>query len=356
MNKLIATALLVSLLLTNTVYAIGISPSRTEIDFEPGLSETFTFYVVNTEKKAMDVGVYKTGDLSEYITLSTNSLSFSQVDSVKSFTVTLNLPQSIEKPGISDNRIGIIESLLEGIGIGARAGVEAQLWVRVPYPGYYAEVGFDAPDVAVGDTTNFTISITSRGTESMTASGRILVYDGEVQIATLDAGQVSLEPDESKTLQAEWSTQGIKPGLYRAVASVNYPGKTVEVEKTFHIGTLQVEILNISSTRVQLGEIAKFDVALQSIWNEPISDVYVELEIIEGINSPLKTKSETFSLGSWETRTVKIYADTEKLSEGLYDVRATVYYANQTTVKELEKGLEIVTFVLDTNILLVVLL
>ena len=355
MKKLCLAFFVLFLLMAENAFAIGIGPSRTIIDFEPGLSRTMVFQVVNTGNKAMDVELYKAGDLSEYITLSTDSLAFSPSETIKSFTVYFTLPQSIAEPGRHDNRIGAVEAAPEGEWIGARAGVEAQIWFNVPYEGIYAEISLDVPDVELGESVPFSISIRNLGTENMTVSGEILIYSDGVQVASLNSGSVFVEPRETGTLQSTWSTQGVKAGQYKAVAVVTYGGKKSEVEKIFRVGALYAEIINISSATAVLGDIAQFDIALQSMWNEPISDVYIELEIMEDGSPVSKTRSETFSLTPWEVKTVKIYTDSEGLTARKYDVRATLYYADKAAVKELEGGLEVVAFSFDSITLLLII-
>ncbi len=351
MCKLYLTVFLTLMLLSETVFALGITPSRTIIDFEPGFRRTITFYAINNENKTMDIEVYKSGDLSDYITLSTTMISFSPSDSTKEFTVTINLPQSIEGAGRHDNRIGIREAAPpEGTTIGARIGIEAQLWVDVPYPGAYAEISLDAPSVELGETVPFTITIVSRGTEDMTASGKILVYRDYMQVADLNAGQVFVGARETKTLKSEWSTVEAGEGQYRAVAVVDYFGKTAQVEKTFNVGVFEVEIVNISYASVSRGEIARFDIAVKNMWNAP-ADVYIELEALKEGDSVSRTKSETSSLNPLETKTIRVYLDTEELSAGTYDIRAIVYYAGKTAIKELENGLEIIAFALNSLII-----
>ena len=108
-------ALLLSLSFLPGVFAIGISPARITMDFEPGLSKTIEYIVFNNENKVLYVEMYKKGDLSQYITLHQISASL-QPGEAKTFTFDLKLPQEISTPGVHDNRIGAIESAPEAQG------------------------------------------------------------------------------------------------------------------------------------------------------------------------------------------------------------------------------------------------
>jgi hypothetical protein len=49
-------------------------------------------------------------------------------------------------------------------------------------------------------------------------------------------------------------------------------------------------------------------------------------------------RSETFSLGPWEIKTVHSYIETDGLSPGKYDVRTTVHYLDKSASKEFKEG------------------
>lgn len=344
-TRYLALILFLTILLSPEVSALGISPSRTILDFEPGLERTFQFYALNTQNTELNLEVYVTGALSEYVTTSTDSLHLSPAESMKGFTVSIKLPQDLEKPGIHDTRIGIVESLPggkeAGTSVAARVGVESQLWIRVPYPGIYAEINLETEDVAVGEDAEFTIGIHNRGTDPITAQGTVKIYDGENMVASLNAGSVFLESKESDNLKVVWSTEGFDTGVYRAVATVKYDGESRETEKTFKIGALTVDLAELHRKNVFPGEIAKMLLEVKSFWNEPITGVYAELETLEGDNVLDKSKSETFDLDPWEARNVTIYVDTEGFDIGEYSGRVTLHYAGQEAVKTFQDRLEV---------------
>ena len=59
--------------LVGSVSALGITPARTTVDFEPGLRKTVSFSVVNSEGKDMDLIIYPKGELNASISLKENS-------------------------------------------------------------------------------------------------------------------------------------------------------------------------------------------------------------------------------------------------------------------------------------------
>ena len=152
------TLVLITTLSVTNVNAIGLNPSRLIIDFEPNLEKTVTYNVINNEGKELEVSVYVSGELKDYVTLKETKITVAPGE-VKPFTVNLKLPSKLDKPGTYDTRVGVVGTvpLTAGGGaqVAARVGVESQLWVRVPYPGKYASIALDAPNVKVGENVEF---------------------------------------------------------------------------------------------------------------------------------------------------------------------------------------------------------
>src|SRR3989344_8742735 len=67
------------------VNAIGITPGRTTIDFEPGLEKEIYFSVLNNEHKNMQVVFLLQGELNTSITLFDSSAEFMPSEESKQF-------------------------------------------------------------------------------------------------------------------------------------------------------------------------------------------------------------------------------------------------------------------------------
>ena len=66
--------------------AIGVTPARKTLQFEPGLEQTVTFKILNNEHKDFTAYVYAEGDLKEYVTAEKNIIEFKESDDSKPFT------------------------------------------------------------------------------------------------------------------------------------------------------------------------------------------------------------------------------------------------------------------------------
>ena len=276
----IAIFLILSLLPIGA-YAIGISPSRVIIDFEPGYEETIEYFVLNQGDAVLNAVIYASGDLSEHITLSRNSVTV-QPGQKEYFSVTLKLPEELS-PGRHDNRIGAREAGPAGGGtVAALAAVESQLWIDAPYPGKYIEASLDAANAAVNEIAEFTLTITNKGSEDLSrVSATIDIYNKGTneKVGSIGAGETSIISGESAELKASW--RGTQTGAYKAVATVSYDGSTKTVEDDFKIGDLLVNIVDIRSDDIPAGSIGKISIDIDSLWNEDIEDVYAQVVINE---------------------------------------------------------------------------
>lgn len=343
----LSLTILLSFLLED-VYAIGVGPSRIVVDFEPNLKKTFTYNVINNEGREIQVEMYVKGALKDYVTLHQTSGKLATRE-VKVFSFELSLPSMLETPGTYDTRIGVVETLptirREGATVGARAGVEMQLWVKVPYPGKYIEIALTAANIKLGEPADFTISISNLGELDVTAKDDVTIFDPSNNlITTVYAGEAFIKSKETGKLFATWTTtKDVKPGTYRAVATVKYDGKNATTQKTFKVGELLLDIVDIKVDKIKKGSIARFEIEMQSFWNEKIFNVYVELEIFDGKGNKIATvKSESVDIEAWQRKTVSAYWDTKGLEVGKYGVKTILHYDNKTAEKTIQA--EIIAF------------
>jgi hypothetical protein len=300
--------------------------------------------VLNNLGNKIDVEVYKTGNLSEYITLAEPTKFTLLPGEIKTLSFTLALPANLGEPGTHEARIGAIEGAPDisggGTVLGARAAVEMQIWVNVPYPGKYVKVALEAMDADVGKPVNFSIKITNLGTDTVQVSDEIKIFENDTYIGSVRAQQsIWLDSQESGEMRTAWIGQ--KAGSYRAVANVSYDGRWAEAETVFRVGQLLVEIVALPKVVVQEGQIAEFTPTVVSRWNSEIKGVYGEIEILKDGDVVARGRSESFDIGPWQTKTFSIFVKTKDLPVGSYDGRLTIYYAGQSASKQFFNILEI---------------
>ena len=342
-NILFAVALMIFLVLTiSNVLAIGITPGRVTLNFEPSLQKTIEFKVLNNEHKDMKVLFGITGELADYIDLSSKSVDFTASEESKTFSYTVTLPATLAS-GSREVKIAAAELPPEGLGegvyIGATVVVTSQLLVKVPYPYKYAEIKLSARQSEVNGTTVFYVEVDNLGQHDlvdMQATIEILSGTNE-KLAIIKTDSRTIMAGKKGELKAEWKAE-VNAGDYRAVASLVYDdGKIASSEKVFSVGTLQVDVVDISVKNFRLGDIAKFDITVENKWNSAVKDVYAQLKIINEQNQEIaNVKTASLDIPQLGRQVLTAFWDTAGIREGTYSGKLLLNYANKVVERELK--------------------
>jgi uncharacterized membrane protein len=161
-----------SLILLNSVSGLGVSPARTTLDFEPGLSNHVNFDILNSEGKDLNLVLAVQGTLSDYISLSSNTIQMSSSEQQKTLSYDLKLPDKLE-PGLHTGEVVILEIPKSGetseAYVRATLAVVTQIHVYVPYPGKYADAKMNIINANQGEDVTFVFPIVSQGEFDLTS-------------------------------------------------------------------------------------------------------------------------------------------------------------------------------------------
>ncbi|HIH63312.1 MAG: hypothetical protein QT05_C0015G0003 [archaeon GW2011_AR13] len=338
-NKYLILGLLVILIMQN-ISAIGITPGRTTIDFEPNLQREIAFTVINSENKDMMVVFMVRGNLSEYITLSQNHAEFTKDEISKSFTYSINLPSKISTPGKHEVEIVALEiptdTKEKGSFVGATVAVISQLHIYVPYPNKYAEASINILESE--DKKIFRIPVINRGKLDIANLRAIIdIYNGlGEKITSLETETETLNSLQMKELAAEWDTN-VNPGKYSAIISVIYDNQVITLEKEFKVGEKVLEILEININDFELGGIAKFNALVENKWSEELKDVYLNIIIYNNEGEVMADfNSLNYNIGSQSKSEMIAYWDTVGVEKGTYDGKIFLKYGTESTEKEVQ--------------------
>jgi copper chaperone CopZ len=343
---IILAVLAVLALVPVNVEAIGVTPGRTTVDFEPNLEREVTFTIVNNEHKDFTAFVYAEGDLKDYITSEKNLVEFRETDESKPFTFRFRLPEKIEKPGDHWAKITVMEMPEEGEGeqiIMATTAVVHQLRVKVPYPGKYAELDLAIHEAEPNETMTFFVKIFNLGEEDIYKAFATIDILGPTndKIYTIESEEISVESKKSGEIIVPWKAD-VNPGNYHAVVTVNYDEKVATIEKNFGVGKLMIEVIDVIVRSFSLGDIAKFEINVENKWNQKIEGVYAEMIIndLQG-NRIASFKSASVDIDALKRSTMYAYWDTQGVEKGTYEGKLILYYAGRTTEKMLKTYIEL---------------
>jgi hypothetical protein len=329
--SLVLAGIFVIVLMLNTISALGISPGRTTLDFKPGLAKTVTVTVINTENKNMDVVLYVQGELKNSVTLLKDGLSFSANEKEKSFFYELKLPEEMDRPGLHTAEIVALEvpegANAENAIIGATVAVVSQLYVNVPYPGKY--IDYDLDIVEKGGKVSFYIPVTNRGKQDISKlEGSIKIYSGEKLVDELSLDSVPLASEKRTELIAEWLNA--EPGNYKADLTMNYDGEKKTTEKEFKVGNVKLEIISITVEDFLLGQIAKFNILVESKWATEIRDVSVRMLVYgEQGETIADFATQDYDVPAFDRVNMNSYWDTKDVKKGIYDGKIILNYEGE---------------------------
>ena len=338
--------ILVCLILTASALAIGISPIRKVVDFEPGAQE-LSVTISNQQERAIKAVVYARGDLAQYIGIKDSLLTVQPGGQAQAGYV-LTLPESFDRPGVHKGEIVAME-YPESFGTGkqsvvsASASVVSELWVRVPYPGKYAEGALHIESKNVGENVQFIVTLMNFGKEDIRSARATIKILGATyeQIAEFQTDEIALKPQEQKQMSGTWLAN-VNPGKYHAVAEIAYDEKKAVLEQDFEVGRLFIAVKAIDVRDFSLGEVAVMDITLKSEWNEPISGVYGEITVLDKQGTTFGTfKTASTDLAPMGEGTLKAYWDTNGLNVGSYTLRLLVHYGERVTERLVETEVSI---------------
>ncbi len=330
--------------------AIGLTPGRTTIDFEPNMEKTVTFTIINNEHKNFNALVYAEGDLKDYVALGKNIVEFKETDNTKEFSYAVKLPDKIDKPGDHWAKIIVMEmppgteaEKLEGQFVIATTAVVHQLRVKVPYPGKYADLDMVVQEAEPGQTATFFVKLYNLGTEDIYKAFATIDILGPTneKIAMLESDEIALESKKGGELIIPWKAD-VNPGTYHAVATVNYDGKIGTVEKNFGIGALRIEVVDVQVRNFVLGGIAKFEINVENKWNQKVDGVYAEVVMSDQKGDTVASfKSASVDVDALQRSTLYAYWDTQGIEKGAYEAKLVLHYAGKTSEKVMKTYVEL---------------
>tara|TARA_Y100000034_G_scaffold131386_1_gene191995 strand:- start:2954 stop:4162 length:1209 start_codon:yes stop_codon:yes gene_type:complete len=349
MNKnilMFLTGLLIAIMLVANVSALGVTPARTTVDFEPGLKRSVVFSVINSERRDVDIVIAVQGELKNNILLqSAQSFSMTSAEESRQVAYDLSLPATM-KPGLHTGEVVILQ-LPDEIGtseafIGAALAVVTQVYVYVPYPGKYAEASMNIINANAGEDVTFIIPVVSRGEfDLVSVKANIDIYNkvGE-KIDSFNTNEISVPSSKRREIVHKWKSD-VFPGIYRAVATLIYDGETIQLEKVFNIGNQELELQQIEVNDFSLGEIAKMEMLVENKWSEPIQGAFARTNIYNDRGELMADfKSPSYDIPALTKKVLVSYWDTAGVRTGTYNSKIFLKYADKSVQTDLQLKVE----------------
>ncbi len=326
---------LLLIIFTSFVSALGVVPSSKEILFTPNKQLVNKLKVLNNDGGPRDVVLYPEGELSQYITLADSMLSFKDGETEKITTYTINQPSSFAVEGEHEGKIIVRELPTAGNQVVASLSIASKITLVVPYSKKFAKMRLFVGDFDVNKRSNFVLELNNLGTEDITsAQARVKIIDlhSKQDVVTLISDESRVPKKQKKLFTIPW-TANVPRGVYQVIASIVYDGKVVEDQKVLTIGSESISISDISVKTFKLGGIAKFDILLSNEWSSDIDDVYARIDITKQTDTFASSTTQTVVLPALGSVVVNAYWDTDKVVPGNYDLKVTLFYGDTAQEK-----------------------
>lgn len=343
LNTFIILALLILIISSINVNALGVAPSKKIVDYMPG-EQTYTIRILNNENKDMNVMVYFQGELGEYATIEKNIISVGSNEPEKSVTFKVNIPSGLT-PGTKKLDVMMLELGdnidtdkidLDKTMIFSTVLVVHQLRINVPYPGVFAEGVLYISEANVDETMTFTVNVLNKGTSAISNINGEVIIRGPTneEIRRIKTGTISsIASGQAEKLSVNMQTD-INPGLYSAEFIVNYNDKQFVLRKTFTVDEMSVDIRSIELADFKLGYISRVDIDVLNRWNQPMPEAYAYLQVLNEKGEIIsETKTASSILRQLTTTTLSGYWDTKGVNVGSYDMKVILYYNDKSQEK-----------------------
>lgn len=328
------------LIIMPQVYALGVTPGRTTILFEPGLEQNISFLILNGGDSNVKIELSSIGELGRHIFLPEESFDIAAGQD-KQASALIKLPNELS-PGSHKAQIVVSEIFSDKTNgetyVGASASVITEINVIVPYPGKYAEADLYASASKDNNEVDFVMPIVNKGKLGIEkASAEIEIYDSlnrkKISIST---NTISIAPGERGEVLAKW-TGNITPGEYNAVSTIIYDDQVLTIKKDFNVGNPVLEIDKISVNDFTLGEIAKFEILLENKWGEKLKGAYSKISVYDSDGSLMdEFRSPLYDISPLEKAMIVSYWDTTGVKKGIYEGVLTIKYGENSVDKRIK--------------------
>lgn len=368
-RKTALLALLVLMVFASLVpqaYAVGIRPARLTYPFEEGKEFLFEYTIINRADAPARFAIYSCGTFWDKLNVTNvEAKTFANLDCTaaqrsilsavdsgdikvedagvylnpkeeKKIYIKLKLPAVTGfQPGIVETKVGALDlplTITPGqTVIGGVAAVEAQLWLRVPYPGKRLVLSPSVEDVISGQRARLKASVISEGTEKV--DNAVLTID-ILDPDGLRKDRIVLEPKsiasgETVDYLSVWETKGFDPGTYTARFILTFDTQTITEERQFKIGGLQVDVTGVEAEPIQKGGIAKIKIFVTSKWGDSIPNVYADVSVKDKLDDEIAViKTQAKDLKPYDKTELEAFWESGSAQAGVYDVIATLHYAS----------------------------
>ena len=329
-TKLLLTIIMV-LLVVNTAQAVGITPATTEI--MAGEEQTIRMRIFNEDQTQKTVTLELSGELKEYLQLSTEKIEFAQGQRHQEITLTIKqiLIENFQ-PDKYVNRVVVKqETVTESSNI-ARVGVSSRIIIVVPGDGPNLEGELFVPNFVSQRTNTFSLDVKNTGnSQALNCVGVLRIYSSlNERVATIVTDPVTIKELSSERIPITWEPY-VNPGRYVATANINCDNANANMSNSFHVGSPEIVVDDIFSDNFRLGQISQLKLVKTSLWADTIPGVFAQVDLEREGETLTSYTTAPRQFRPQETQVFDVFLNTENVDRGTYDLFVRINYLDKET-------------------------
>src|SRR3989338_4536018 len=349
--------IVISVLFVPITDAIGITPAKMSVNFEPGLKTTLAQKVFNNDHRDLNAVIYARGELEPYIKVIDSLVPVKADEETKEFRYELSLPQDFKKPWLYSAEIIVMElpkssSPGQETSVTALGSVVSELYVRVPFPEKYAEAKLVVETTTIDKPVRFVLLLNNYGSQNIVKAKAHLDILGATyeKLGEAETNDIALATKQDGKIEAQWLNPDIKPGVYHVKGFLDYDGKRIELEQNFKVGSLSIDIVDLRADKFKLGSITAIDIFLENKWNSPIKGVFGIMTATASDGTEyVKSKTTSIDMDALSRDKITAYWDTRDIPVGSYNLNIDIHYEGQTTTRLIRANINIDSFRTDLS-------
>ena len=326
MNKTTIIWVLALLLALNLALAIGIRPAKTELISDKVKHLESQFWVVNNDQREFSTKIYLEGEMSQYVQLQTEQLTFRQDDDSLPVSFIVNLPEAVP-PGLSTAVIVVEEELPAAADIiSSKIILKHKINIQGPYPDKYLTAKLNFHDL--GDKIEFVSEVENLGQlDLQEVQTKFYVNDKQQQQHTLETETTPLPTKENKLLRAVLEKDLFELGQFEVSAVTFYDDQQVELTKSLLVGRPEVDITYFDQY-FKAFKINEYSMDLLNKWNREVENVYVDVEVKRDEQKIDEFRTKSVDVEGLATERINDYFDARDKSPGKLTFEMIVNFWN----------------------------
>lgn len=317
--------MIIFILLLETALALGIRPAQTTMESETTKDYSGTFWVVNNEGREFMATVSLEGEMAQYVTIKTETLSFRGDDDAKPIEFEVHLPEEVP-PGSSTANIIVKESFAaEGSNVVSSSLVlKHKIIVVGPYPDKYITAKLNFYERK--NDIRMVAEVTNRGRKDISQiQANFYVNDQKQKEHVLKSEQTSLSKEENKLLETQIDKDLFERGEFEVATVIEYDDQKLETTKVLRIGKPEIDITYFNEFFIA-NKINEYTIDLLNLWNQKIRHVFVDVNIKKNQQPVDEFRTKSVDIEGLSAEKINDYLNTKGKEPGKYLFELTVNF------------------------------